>query len=604
VSFLRSANQAFIQSGSRRGRASSLDSPLDSPTICALAFLLAIAPMFAGRSAAQVEQAKSAQNKIRGTVINAVTHQPIGRALVSSSDHRLAMLTDSEGNFEFSVPKAESRGKQIATMDGRSFIGPASDGVSMWLMARKPGFLNDADEGSRVAAKPGREVTISLMPEALIKGRVTLSTTEAATGANVQILSQKVQDGTPRWTPGPVERANANGEFRFAELSPGAYKIVTHELMDNDPITRVPDGPLFGFPPVYYPGTSDFGAAATIQLSAGQTFRADLSLVRHPYYPVTIPVMLPDTNSGMNITVSLQGSRGPGYSLGYNAAKQRIEGTLPNGNYTVEAATFGANAATGVAALTVAGAAAEGPNMVLIRNSVASLSVREEFSATDSGASASWSDGKRTFALHGPRLYLQANAEAAEDFVQRGGSLHEPHGANDDSLVLEDLAPGRYWLRLHSSRGYVASATMGGVDLFHHPFFVVSGSNAAIDITMRDDSAEVEGTVTDGTAAPTTEEPGYPEGTPSAQLYWVPLPDGPGQFLQCWAGPDGKFSSQTIAPGTYRVLAFKNRQPNLPYRDVDAMRAYETMGQTVHLSPGQKANVQIQMVSTSEAESH
>jgi len=88
------------------------------------------------------------------------------------------------------------------------------------------------------------------MPEALIKGRVILSATDAAIGVNVQIFSRQVQDGIPRWIPGNSVPANSNGEFRFAELLPGSYKLVTHELMDNDPAATVPGGQLYGFPPV------------------------------------------------------------------------------------------------------------------------------------------------------------------------------------------------------------------------------------------------------------------------------------------------------------------------------------------------------------------
>ncbi len=55
-----------------------------------------------------------------------------------------------------------------------------------------------------------------------------------------------------------------------------------------------------------------------------------------------------------------------------------------------------------------------------------------------------------------------------------------------------------------------------------------------------------------------------------------------------------------MVPGSYRVLAFKNQQPNLPYRDAEAMRAYETKGQVIHLAAGQKATLQLQTISSTE----
>jgi hypothetical protein len=47
-------------------------------------------------------------------------------------------------------------------------------------------------------------------------------------------------------------------------------------------------------------------------------------------------------------------------------------------------------------------------------------------------------------------------------------------------------------------------------------------------------------------------------------------------------------------------MAFKTQQPHLPYRDAEAMRAYETKGQVVHLPAGQKTSVQLQIISSTE----
>jgi hypothetical protein len=228
--------------------------------------------------------------------------------------------------------------------------------------------------------------------------------------------------------------------------------------------------------------------------------------------------------------------------------------------------------------------------------------VTEEFTSADSDNSTSmFSAGGKTFRMQGPRSYLQIGAESADDLRQGGGSLRPPTGPNDESLVLENLTPGRYWLRLNSSRGYVAAATMGGVDLLRQPLIVGGGSSAPVEVTMRDDNAELEGTVS-GVA----NGPGVGDATPSSTsrqqlwVYCVPLPDSPGRFQQVWVAADGKFTAAAMAPGAYRVLAFKNLQVNIPYRDAEAMRTYENKGQVVHLSAGQKTNVQLQITSDIE----
>jgi len=557
--------------------------------------ILAVFLVTAGLSRAQVSvpgpQPEEKQSRVRGTVVNAITRAPISRALVYSPDNRLATFTDGEGYFEFALPK-------VGNGSERGFINHhLYQGSLLGLMARKPGFLDDPSDRRQAETTSGSDLTITipLLPEALIKGRVIPSEADPALGIGVQLFSRRVQDGMPKWVQTDTARANSSGEFRFAELVPGTYKLMTNESMDNDPAITVPGGQRYGFAPVYYPGVADFAAAGTIQLTAGQTVQVDIPLTRQPYLPVRIPVADGELNGNMRVTVSVQGHRGPGYSLGYNAEKRRIEGLLPNGNYLVEATTYGQNSASGAAHLAVAGAPAEAPILTLVRNSSITVHVIEQFSATDWNGNMTWGGGGRAFEVHGPRVYLQINAESADDFGQQGGTLRPPSGPTDDSLVLENLMPGRYWLQLHSSRGYVAAATMGGVDVLHEPLVVGPGSSIPIEVTMRDDTAELDGTVA-GLAFPASTDSSGSLSQPQAWVYCVPLPNSPAQFQQTWVSPEGKINSTQMAPGSYRVLAFANRQPNLPFRDAEAMKAYDSKGQVVHLTAGEKTSVQLQMI--------
>ena len=109
---------------------------------------------------AQIQEPDTHANTIYGTVLNSVTHEPIGRALVSSRDNRLATLTDGEGHFEFELPRQEERDPQ----------NPPS---IAWLTARKPGFLENQNPDVQAAATLGHEITLWLAPEGIIKGRIT-----------------------------------------------------------------------------------------------------------------------------------------------------------------------------------------------------------------------------------------------------------------------------------------------------------------------------------------------------------------------------------------------------------------------------------------------
>jgi hypothetical protein len=558
-----------------------------------LVSFLAMGFTFAAPALTQDRQSLQNSGNIRGTVINALTGEPIGRALVFTPDNRFARLTDSEGHFDYPLPKAVPDDASPPGIQGQSQL----QFISCCLQARKPGFLSDSNQEQGTTIALGSVPVIALIPESVIKGRVFLLSADAASGITVEIFSRQVQDGTFHWVRGPAVRANSNGEFRFAELRPGEYKIVTHELMDADPTVMFSGDRLYGFPPVYFPGAVDFSSADPVQLKAGQTFEATLSPVRQPYYPVRIPVA-DDVENG-EITVSVQGHDSPGYSLSFSAVRHRIEGFLPNGIYLVSMDSFQPNAASGTVILTVPDGPDKGPMMVLSRQRSIQLNVTEDFTSKDESRTSSWSDGKRSFELHGPRLDLQANVEPVGDLNLQGQrSIRPPSGPDDDALVIEQVAPGRYWLRLFASRGYVASATTGAVDLLQEPLVVSSGTST-VDVHLRDDFAEVDGSLANMNSAPrTVAGPGYyGSWKPSAYIYFVPQSNSTGQFLQTVADAEGKFHLANAAPGKYLVLAFETPQINLPYRDAEAMRIYESKGQTVRLAPGQKEKLELQVIS-------
>ncbi|MGE5082621.1 MAG: carboxypeptidase-like regulatory domain-containing protein [Acidobacteriota bacterium] len=587
-----------ISAGEAKYRSSTL--LLHSSRAFRVAAVLAFSFLLCLQTIGQTAESDGSETEtLRGTVVNPVTQAPIPRALVYSADNRYTVLSDGDGHFEFTVPKSAS------DMRGTSFgySGPAARFWSLAanrrplaLMARKPGYLDPPVEiGADEKTASGNDITIPLLPEGIIKGRVTATGAEPATGVAVQLLTRQVQEGVLRWVPGPTVQANSAGEFRFAELLPGSYKLFTREWMDNDPVAQVPGSQVYGFPPVYYPGGAEPSAAAAIELDAGQTVQADIEIQGKPYHQVRIPVANADVNNGFSVTV--EGQQGSRFELGFNTNEQRIEGMLPAGNYTVQATTYGPNSVSGSVSIRVGDAPVQGPTLVLGPNTNIASGVKEEFGDPPPNHSAGWSDGKHSYTLRGPRLYLQARLESVDEMEPRGAALRPPTPPDDQSLALEGVPPGRYWLRVSTSRGYIASATMGSLDLLHQPFTVSSGTSAAIEITMRDDGGELDGTIS--SAGQQTSAPESGTGA-RAFVYCVPLPESAGQFQPLVVSEDGKFNAQMMAPGDYRIVAFSVPRPNLPYRDAEAMKAYESQGQVVHLSAGQKTAVQLQNVISAE----
>jgi hypothetical protein len=588
-------------------------------TLARAFFFLGVIFLVIVRSGAQSTSDNT--DTIGGVVINSATHEPIARALVYSPDNRFATMTNGEGRFEFSLPKSEpateggGQDPSVSRMQSPALNRP------FMLTARKPGFMPDPDNpGNNLQNDTSKDLTLTLIPESLIVGTVTLPSSEPPDAITLQIFRRQVQDGRARWVPAGGTRSMSDGEFRFAELPAGTYKLLTHEQLDRDPLTvdslnidpstHARRGPLVGYPPVYYQNASDFASAATIQLAAGQTQTINLTLAKQPYYWVKVPVIAPPEN-GVRVSVYSLGRKGPGFSLGYNNSDHAIEGLLPSGTYTVEASSFGPNGLSGTQSITIKGAPIEGPSMMLVPNASIPVIVKEEFTSADHTGPTTWSVNGRSVTMKGPRRYLNVMLEPADDLgVGRTVTLRDPIGTADEGLFIEGAPAGVYWVRVHSSRGYPATIRSGNLDLQHQPLVVGAGGGASpIEITMRDDSAEISGTIA-GVTPPspgpvsTSAEPGgitlYApfSGQAGAHIYCLPLSDSTGQFTQIWASPDGSFSYSGLPPGAYRLLAFDHDSPDLEYRNPEVMQAYDAKGPVIRLVAGQQERVQLQLIST------
>ncbi len=536
--------------------------------------------------------------------MNSVTHEPIGRAQVYSQDNRFAAMTDDQGHFEVPAPQQTTAGG-----GGVDFVvsGTQLTLSGSQLAARKPGFLPERSGEPNRLVPGANELTISLVPEAILMGRIVLEGPDSPDEVPVQLFHRDIRDGLAHWTPQNIVNTNSKGEYRFAELYPGDYRIGTHEVPDRDPEDFVPGAKVYGYPPVYFPAASDFPSSTIIHLSPGRVFQADISLARRQYYPIKISVANVPEGAPITVNVTVRGDGAPGYSLGYNPGDHTIRGMLPNGIYVIEATNYSQQGATGLMNLRVENAPVENGSMTLLSNGTIDVQVKEEFTLTlpaQEGVDFSINGGGARDRLNRQsQRYLNVTLEPFSDFGQgRVANLRPPAGPNDRSLVIENVAPGRYWVRVNSSRGYAASASSGGVDLLREPLVVGPGGSAApIEITMRDDMASLDGTVEGANPQlasldpPGTASPQY--SAPLAYIYCIPQPDSPGQFTQAWVSADGKINSQQMVPGVYRILAFKHPQNDLEYRNAEAMRVYESKGQLVRLVGGQTEHLQLQLVS-------
>jgi hypothetical protein len=166
--------------------------------------------------------------------------------------------------------------------------------------------------------------------------------------------------------------------------------------------------------------------------------------------------------------------------------------------------------------------------------------------------------------------------------------------------VIENVQPGRYRVVVNTTIGFASSITSGGTNLLRQPLVVGEGGPAPIEITVRDDGAEVEGTIERTPARGGDKTVFKSPGASPGNVYFVPTDDSTGQFRVAWLSPDGTFQLHQLPPGVYQVLAFDRQQPDLEYASEEAMAKYEPKSQVLRVVAGQKVRLQVPLISERE----
>jgi hypothetical protein len=522
-------------------------------------------------------------------------------------------MTDDRGRFEFVFAPSEPEQPAVTAFvtsgigprPNQGFQNPNANRPSA-LLVRKVGFISpDIPLDISDVKSPEQVVTIALAPEARIVGHVILSGSDGSDKMQVALYRRMVREGQEHWDLVSNVVTRADGEFRLAELPTGAYKLLTLEQLDRDPLTFDPRGQLFGYPPLYYPSASDFDTAAIIRLAPGETFQPTMSPAKKPYYPVNLELTTPLATPQIQINVWPQAHPGPGYSLGYNHRDGAIEGLLPGGTYTLQATNYGPNVMAGQTNFTVGAAPVSGLSLTLLPGNSVTINVREEFQHTQSKPSAQFSFGNASAFTATERRpnYLQVNLVPDEPFgFANPAFLRPPSGPDDESLVIENVLPGRYRVSVTTSIGYASSITSGSTDLLHQPLVVATAASLPpLEITMRDDGAEVDGTI-DSTNVPPDRSAANNRFTQSAGFVCLaPMDTIDGRCKITWINPDGTFRfQQQFAPGTYQALAMDRTHPQVEWLDPEFLTQHESKIQVIRLAREQKEHLRLPLITLSE----
>jgi len=490
---------------------------------------------------------------VRGAVINALSGEPIPRALVVLQDSEVRMgLTDANGQFEFDVVHTEP-----------TYIRVGKKGFIL------PGELSPDRSIEIVAAEANSQadsVVIKLSPASAIAGRIVSPGGEPLEEVPVQLFYHGPMDGEERLQPHADVLTDEEGGFSFNDLPAGQYFIVAGPKAGK-PLVPVehPGIPYKSYGQFFYPGVSDPHNAAPINLTAGQELAITLPLLQDRAFKIVGQVV--GWHAGDAGQLELKPAFGPGaeISADFDGATARFVITqVPFGWYRLQLSSQGSFYLQKDLFVD-----SDLPDM---RLSLAQLR-RIPLIVHANGRAAR--GGHVTLTLKPEDKWLQP----AFAGPLRGG-------AEEYSLLLPQ--PGKY--RVHFDLApplYVIAARCGLSDLLREPL-VVTGQNVdPIEVTLAYDSATFGGQVRS-------------QGQP-VQAHLLILPTEPaGEPRIERTSLAGKFAGLQLPPGTYRVWAFDHLP--LYYREAGRLEQFASRAQIVKLAPDQKLEVTVDLLEVGQSD--
>ncbi len=532
------------------------------------------------------QQARNEKFPVSGTVVNAVTGEPIRKALVQiNGPQPRNTFSDGDGRFRFD----EIPAGQIS------------------VIARKPGYFSEQELRPQLqlpveVGPKSDSVLVKLTPESVISGKVTNATGIPLEHVPLNLTYIGIREGRRRWEFKGNTMSDDSGRFRFANLQPGKYYLgagpytpLVITLFDDDQVAKT------GYPGMYYPGVPDLASASPIELSAGQQSEANFALNETPVYSVSGTVGGFAANQGVSLQVlDASGVQVP-TGVQFNSENGRFDvRALPPGTYVLKAfSSLGPNQT--VRAEARLNVASNIYNLHLMLGPVASIPISVRTESTAPAATGALNDVRRSpqgFMPPGPPLAVRllANQPGVSDSYS---TLEGPPG--QQQLSLRNVEPGRYSVDLiPQGTWYVQSAEYGQTNLLTDDLTLTADAPPlTMEVVLRNDTAMLSGTVSPGSGASlpafvVAVPERFPKASPKVAYYYPPQSKS--------AEPADGFMIPTLAPGDYLVFAFDHAD-GIEYSNPEVLQNYISQATHVTLVPNQRTKVTLTLIRT-EGESN
>jgi hypothetical protein len=470
------------------------------------------------------------------------------------------------------------------------------------LFAERTGYLEterhqSRSEGRILALSAGQElkdVLIRLQAAAVVRGQVTDEDGDPLANAQVSVLRRTFVSGRGRWVQAGAERTNDLGEYRIAGLAAGSYFVSVNpppdfkSLIDNTPAgdKSGPSGkPVMAYQTTYYPGTSDRGQAAPIQLHAGDEFPVNFSLTPSPTLSIRGSVVnLPPRSSAAIMLQSLD------FNVVLSGAEIHKDGTfvirdVSPGAYTIVASVE--NAPVPMMAR---------QSLQVLGNNVEGLRLAPQPGASINGRLRL--EGKGITGRFDPtQIFLSLRPTDGDDdlwgaFGMGDGFSNLAHVSADGTFQWKNVPPGSYYIQLTGDNNLAAnwflkSWIVGSRDATDSPI-TVNGGALSLDLIASANGGIIDGIVADQNGAAV--ENAVVVAVPAA-----PLRSRPDRFYKTLADQRGAFSLRCIAPGEYSLFAWESLEGDAYYNPL-FLRNYEGQSTSLRVAEGDRKSLQLHAI--------
>jgi hypothetical protein len=488
---------------------------------------------------------------VSGQVINAVTGQPVARALVRLNER--SVLTDHDGKFEFD---------QNTTATGT-------------VMIVKPGFSSGIDsEPANTFLQAGQlaaPLRLLLYPEALLTGTVLGPDGDPLPEIPVNVRRTLYDEMGRRTVNARHTQTDSHGNFRLS-VAAGSYRLET-QYIPKDRLTGL------AVLPVTVPAETSSNRLDEIRIHSGEEQHFDLRPAVLHTRKVTVTVDASEQMMGFaRLTArSHDGSTLQiGGSLHANSGETSLE--LPHGTYTLLARRNNANAPEEAeATITVPDHDISGVSFHF--SPIPSIPVEmviDSFSTSDNAVPSL------------PQLNLVLENDQP-NFDQEGSAVRLTAEENHTFRFL--ASPGSYHLLAIGSGGwYVKSAGNGASDVLQQGLVVAPGSGGTpLRVMVSNQTGSLQGTVN-------------LNGVPSAcWVYLISTTPSAEPFLTVHSNPEGVFTDSRLPPGSYEAIAFESRH-SVNFRDPDVLAAFASRVRSITIEAGDKATLDLDAVPSAELE--